>query len=129
MMVADTDVLIDYLRGADPYASRVELELKSGHFATTAITAFELLQGARTDRQRSAVTLLLDALTILPLDTNAAKAAAKARRSLLERGVDIGMADSLIAGTVITHNGLLLTRNRKHFERIEGLKLGLGYPG
>jgi len=128
MMVADTDVLIDYLRGAAPYAARIELELQSGHLATTAVTAFELRQGARTDRQRSAVALLLDALNILPLDATGATQAANTRRRLLDRGEDIGMADSLIAGIVMAHSGVLLTRNRPHFERVEGLKLGIGYP-
>ena len=33
------------------------------------------------------------------------------------------MADSLIAGIAMTHDALLLTRNRKTFERVEGLKL------
>jgi predicted nucleic acid-binding protein len=34
------------------------------------------------------------------------------------------MADSLIAGIVLVHDGILLTRNRRHFERIAGLTLG-----
>jgi predicted nucleic acid-binding protein len=33
------------------------------------------------------------------------------------------MADSLIAGIVTSNGGTLLTRNRRHFERIPGLKL------
>jgi predicted nucleic acid-binding protein len=34
------------------------------------------------------------------------------------------MADSLIAGIVVVHRGILLTRNRRHFERVPGLSLG-----
>jgi predicted nucleic acid-binding protein len=34
------------------------------------------------------------------------------------------MADSLIAGIVVVHHGVLLTRNRRHFERVSGLALG-----
>jgi predicted nucleic acid-binding protein len=34
------------------------------------------------------------------------------------------MADSLIAGIVVVHHGVLLTRNRRHFERVPGLALG-----
>jgi predicted nucleic acid-binding protein len=45
------------------------------------------------------------------------------RRALDSRGEGIGMADSLIAGTVIRHRGTLLTRNRRHFERVDGLAL------
>ena len=33
------------------------------------------------------------------------------------------MGDSLIAGIVLSAGGMLLTRNRRHFERIEGLDL------
>lgn len=35
------------------------------------------------------------------------------------------MADSLIAGIVLAHDGILLTRNRKHFERVPALHLTL----
>ncbi len=124
MMVADSDVLIDYLRGKGPCTDRIELEIGTGHLATTAVTAFELRQGARSARQQASVELLLDALTILPLDAEGAVEAASVRRALLSAGQDIGMADSLIAGTVIAHGGMLITRNRKHFDRVAGLKLG-----
>jgi predicted nucleic acid-binding protein len=33
------------------------------------------------------------------------------------------MADSLIAGSALVNNLPLLTRNRKHFENVEGLRL------
>lgn len=78
---------------------------------------------ARTPRQQAVVEILPDALRILPLDADAAAAAADARRRLLERGEDIGMADSLIAGVCLANEGMLLTNNKKHFKRIEGLKL------
>ena len=42
MIVADSDVLIDFLRGKGPGVKRVALELATSTFATTAITAFEL---------------------------------------------------------------------------------------
>lgn len=35
-----------------------------------------------------------------------------------------GMGDSLIAGIVLAHGGTLLTRNRRHFDRIPELSLG-----
>jgi predicted nucleic acid-binding protein len=33
------------------------------------------------------------------------------------------MADYMIAAVRMASDGVLLTRNRKHFERVEGLKL------
>ncbi len=123
MTVADTDVLIDFLAGQPPGAEQVAQELERGHLATTAITRFELLAGARTAPQRSASRRLLERLPCLALDHNASDRAAEVRWSLAPRGQDIGTADTLIAGTVLTHRGVLLTRNRRHFDRVPGLSI------
>lgn len=124
MMVADTDVLIDFLDDRAPAAERIALELEHGQLRTTVITRFELLAGARTARQQELVGALLGALPCLPLDEPAADRAAEIRRALERDGTGIGMADSLIAGIVVTHRGVLLTRNRRHFARVPGLALG-----
>jgi tRNA(fMet)-specific endonuclease VapC len=124
MMVADTDVLIDFLEGRSPAAERIALELDQGQLRTTVITRFELLAGAKTPRQRKLVGELLAALPSLPLDEPGADAAAEIRRLLERDGTGIGMADSLIAGIVVVHKGVLLTRHRRHFERVPGLPLG-----
>ena len=123
MIVADSDVLIDFLAGRDPAAARVEIELGTDTFATTAVSRFELLAGARDRVAEGVVRRLLDALPTLPLERESADQAAAVRRALEGRGASIGMADSLIAGIVLVHDGILLTRNRMHFERVEGLKL------
>lgn len=124
MIVADSDVLIDALRGRAPAAPRVDLELAHGALATTAITAFELRSGARTARARERVETLLAALPILPLDEPAADRASEVRRALEAGGAPIGMADYLIAGICLARGSILLTRNRAHFERVPGLSLG-----
>jgi len=124
VIVADTDVLIDFLAGQEPAAARVALELEQGELHTTAITRFELLAGARGDRQRRSVLKLLAAVSPLALDAAAADRAAVVRRDLEKKGAAIGMADSLIAGIVLEARGILLTRNRAHFERVDGLTLG-----
>lgn len=124
MMIADTDVLIDFLAGRDPVAGRIALELEHAALRTTAVTRFELLAGARTARQERMIAELLAALPTLPLDVAAADRAAAVRRTLERKGLGIGMGDSLIAGIVLAHRGTLLTRNRAHFERIPDLKLG-----
>jgi tRNA(fMet)-specific endonuclease VapC len=123
MIVADSDVLIDYLRGKGPGADRVELELQNGTLATTAVTAFELWAGARTARQQRAVAQVLAALEVLPLDRLAAEAAGEVRRTLEAKGDGIGMADALIAGICLAHRTILLTRNRRHFSRVPDLSV------
>ena len=122
MMIADTDVLVDFLRGGG-WAPRVELELSTGRLSTTVIAAFELIQGARTPRAQEDVRALLDALEIVVLDARATALAGEVRRLLLGRGNDIGVADSLVAGICLKQDAMLLTRNRAHFQRVEGLSL------
>jgi tRNA(fMet)-specific endonuclease VapC len=124
MIVADTDVLIDFLSGHEPVASLVAAEIAAeAGLATTVVSRFELLAGVRSAKQERSIRSLLDALLTLGLDAPAADRAARVRRSLESAGAPIGMADSLIAGIVLEHGGRLLTRNQRHFERVEGLRL------
>ena len=123
MIIADTDVLIDFLRNREPMADRIALELTTSSFGTTAISEFELRSGIRTQREATAVEALLGALEILSLDSAAARRAAEVRRALESNGQGIGMADSLIAGICLEHNGILLTRNVGRFSRVDNLAL------
>lgn len=121
-VIADTDVLIDFLRGRGA-AEEVAIELRTGALQTTAITAFELWAGAKGPKQAKVVEPLLDVLTIVGLDGSSARRAAHVRMVLERKGSGIGMADSLIAGICLDVGAVLLTRNQRHFERVEGLRL------
>ncbi len=123
MIVADTDVLIDAMRGQEPIRTRIAECIGSGIFGTTAVTAFELLAGARSRNERSRVESLLAAATVLALDAEAAREAAAIHRELAADGRSIGTADSLIAGICRMRSFALLTRNRGHFERVNGLRI------
>lgn len=123
MIVADSDVLIDALRGREPSRSRIDDELGAGTLVTTVVSAFELRSGVTSDQARRAVETLLAPLTALPLDADAARAAAEIRVILEQAGQKIGMADYLIAGICLSTGASLLTRNRAHFARVPGLVL------
>src|SRR5262252_1238699 len=98
MILADTDVLIDYLAGSEPVFGQVSMYLQAEQLETTAITAFELLSGAREGKRGDAVRKLVGGLSVLPLERAAAGRAAAIRQQLENAGETIGMADSLIAG-------------------------------
>jgi predicted nucleic acid-binding protein len=121
VIVADSEVLIDALRGREPAKSRIRRELATGALATTAITVFELLSGAGSDRARRQVEALLAAFRVVPVDEAAGRAAARIRRDLEADGRPMGIADYLIAGACVAHSAALLTRNRTHFGRVSGL--------
>lgn len=123
MILVDSDVLIDALRGREPARDRLRRELKNHRVATTSISAFELEAGAWTEAELGKVTTLLEAMPVIPFEWRAASAAAAARRALEGAGRTINMADYLIAGIALAHDVPLWTRNRAHFERIPGLVL------
>jgi tRNA(fMet)-specific endonuclease VapC len=123
MTIADTDVLIDFLAGVEPAATRVADLVRRSSLYTTVISRFELLAGARGARQAGRILNLLAAVPALPLDAAGADRAAELRRTLERAGQPVGMADSLIAGIALLQDGSLMTRNRRHFERVPGLRL------
>ena len=123
MIIADTDVLIDALNGREPSAGRVRRLLDEGTLSATTITAFELLSGVRDEKQGEAVSSLLSALALFPFDEPSSTEAASIRQELEQKGLTIGMADYLIAGICVSRGVALLTRNRKHFERVRSLAL------
>jgi predicted nucleic acid-binding protein len=122
VILADTDVLIDYPAGVGNI-DNVADHAASGQLLTTAITCFELLSGAGTGKRGDAVKQLVAALEIIPLDRDGAAEASRVRRKLDAKGEGIGMADSLIAGIALARSLPLWTRNRKHFGKVENLKL------
>jgi tRNA(fMet)-specific endonuclease VapC len=65
----------------------------------------------------------LEAMTILPFGPEEARIAADIRQQIEGQGQPIGMADYMIAAVCIATNSILLTRNRKHLERVKDLKL------
>ncbi len=107
MIVADSDVLIDALRGREPAASRVARELNAGALATTVISVFELVSGARSDKTREKIERFLAPVMVLALDDPAARAAAAVRSALEAAGTPIGTADYLIAGICLSRSATL----------------------
>jgi len=123
MIIADTHVLIDFLRGNGDSAKRIAIEIETRSFGTTVITAFEIRAGARTARQKSAVDTLLDAMNILPFGPEEARIAAEVRQQVESQGKPIRMAECMIAAICIANNSVLITRNLEAFERVTGLRL------
>ena len=122
MTIVDTDVLIDFLSGKAPKS--VDDALVRGALSTTAITAYELRRGARTEKALAAVELLLAQMAeIVSFDDTAAAEAAFTYRGLARAGQVIGKADLYIAGICIAAEAPLLTRNEREYARVPRLEL------
>jgi predicted nucleic acid-binding protein len=57
VIIADTDVLIDFLVGAQPVADQIAGYIETEQRQTTAVTAFELLSGADESKRGKAKRL------------------------------------------------------------------------
>lgn len=129
MIVLDTNILIDILAGIDPWSSWFSEALPGGRLATTAISRFELRSGASEGAAADRTLALLRPLAVLPFDRDAADRAGEVGARLRREGLPLPMADLAIAGICLELGSALLTRNRRHFERIEGLRLHSGPAG
>ncbi len=122
LLVADTDLLVDFLRRKDPGRSRVREWLTSDRLRVGAVTAFELRLGADFLSRRTGIEAMLRRRT-LPLDLEAALIAGQVFVDLEQQGRGVGLRDSLLAGICLRFGLPLATRNTRHFERVEGLRL------
>ncbi len=122
LVVADSDLVIDFLRGRGPGAAALRRWLTEGRLRVTAVTVFELRVGTDyLERQAQLATLF--ARRTLPLDTLGALHAGEAHARLQAAGRGIGLKDSLQAGICKRFGLPLATRNTRHLERVEGLRL------
>jgi tRNA(fMet)-specific endonuclease VapC len=122
LLIADTDLVIDFLRGSDPGASLIQGWMEADVLRLTAITAFELRLGADFFVRRRGIESLLAQRTF-PLDALAALLAGQIYGDLSSKGTGIGLRDALLAGVCRRFELPLATRNRRHFERVTGLRL------
>jgi len=129
MKLLDTTFLIDLLNGKIVLNKVEELE-KNFKLFTTELNAFELFVGVFFLEQRKQKELmekaaeLLGRLEILNLDRKASMKAAEISANLIKKGKIIESNDCLIAGIALS-NGIksIVSRNEKHFKRIEGIKV------
>lgn len=94
------------------------------------ISASELLHGvhrsqnARIKAKRLAfVEGVLDSIPLLDIDLATSRSHAQLWADLVQRGEMIGVHDSWIAATCITHDLRLVTGNLREFDRVSGLEI------
>ena len=103
----DTNILIDYLAGAE--AARQELA-RHANPAISAITWMEVLVGANGDEDAARLKSFLSHFERLPIDDAVSDGAVDIRR---ERG--IRLPDAIIWATARVADAILVTRNTRDF--------------
>lgn len=100
--------------------------------ALSAVSASELLHGVHRassaqhrGRREAFVEAILQTIPVLPVDLEVSRIHARIWADLRVRGQLIGAHDLLIAATALRHDLRLATRNRREFDRVEGLAVEL----
>ncbi len=119
-MVLDTDVVINFLRGHGPGVDGVRRTVATGRAVVSAVTAYELRQGASTPDDVVSVEAFCRSRT-LAVTLHAALRAGQVGAELRALGTPIGPADTLIAGLCLHYGCELMTNNWRHFGRVPDL--------
>jgi len=122
MVLVDTSILIDFLRGAENAAvGRFQQILESNiPFGISPLTYLEVLQGARTDKDYATVKSYLETHRFFGLldEKESYAAAARIYFDCRRKGITINSTvDCLIAQTAI-ENDLTLLHNDADFDRM-----------
>ena len=122
-MVIDTNIFIEFLRAKDKTNTILFNLFDYKNLSISTITVFELYAGAGNEAKWKDLKILLENISIIPVDEEIAKQAAKIYQNLKSENKLIEFRDILIAATAIVNDLELITINEKHFSRIENLNI------
>lgn len=108
-VLVDTDVLIDFVRE--------NTDLPQEPLYITEITLYEFIRGSKNISK--AKTLLEEGFSVIFHDNPVIQKASEIWVNIKERGEILDDRDILIGATSAVKKIPLLTRNRKHYERLE----------
>ena len=124
--LVDTDWVIDGLSGRRETLTFLE-ERRDEGLGVSIVTLGELYEGAYgspdPEPHIASVEQFLRLFTVLPLSDASMQHFGRLRALLRQQGNLIPDFDLLIAATALEHDIVLLTRNRRHFERIPEIQL------
>ena len=124
--LVDTDWIIDALVPVPPALDLLD-SLSRGGLAVSIITLAELFEGAYRSPNPAdglrAIRAFLSGYGILNLSEAIIEVFARTRADLRRQGQSLADLDLLIAATALTYDLILVTRNRRHFGRVPGLRL------
>ena len=130
-VILDTSVLIDAERRESKIDTLTE-HREEEILGLSVISVSELLHGVhradstRRRLKRSAyVEKVIELFTIYAFEVSMARIYAELWTDLSKKGLQIGAHDLIIGSTALALGFSVATSNKRHFERIEGLKIDI----
>jgi tRNA(fMet)-specific endonuclease VapC len=124
--LVDTDWAIHHLNGHPVITQRLQ-DLQHEGLGLSVASLAEIYEGVYYSRdpeesERSLIAFL-ESVSLIGIDEETAKIFGRERGRLRAAGMLIGDVDLFIAATALQKGVTLLTNNRRHFERIAGLRI------
>lgn len=122
MIVVDTSVLIDHLRGRENARKALRQAVEDGQrVSASVLTKVEVTAGMRS-AERNAVSTLFRAIEWLPVTDPIADDAGVLARHYRRSHQAIDVVDYVIAATARSHGADVWTLNVKHFPMFEDIR-------
>ena len=111
----DTDVLIDYFKGKDPFRPLVERLLETDDVAISVLSITELRTGWTAEQAGYLLPRLAKLFTLEAVTPDIAAHAGVWRHSYMKKGQLLGTVDTVIAATAFCKQYCLVTNNKKDY--------------
>lgn len=118
--LVDTNIMVDLTRGNAKAADY--LDSLGDACLLSAITALELIAGARSQHEVTDLDFMISAYDQIPPTDDITRRAYYLMK-VYAKSAGLQTLDSLIAATALEEGLTLATKNRKHFQMIGDLKL------
>ena len=127
MYFLDTNICIHYLKGEYDSIRQNILATPPHRVKIPVIVESELMYGVSKSKKekenRRKLEAFLSAFEVVDYRQELSPVYAEIRTDCENRGEPVGPLDILIATIVKAHNGTLVTRNTREFNRVSGLAL------
>jgi tRNA(fMet)-specific endonuclease VapC len=126
MVCLDTTFLVDLVRRNPAAEKKLQYYRdRDERLTTTAISAAELYEGAYSTKAKrgdiAQVRSTLEHMELLDLSLEVCEKYGRLANELGLRGLPIGDLDVIIASAAIVNRQILLTKNKRHFDRVPEL--------
>jgi hypothetical protein len=119
LLLLDTDVLVDFLRGFPKAVTFVNAN--SSRIILSSIVVAELYAGVKGDAELIVLENFISLFRVIPAIGEIAKTGGLYKRDY-GKSHGVGLADAIIAATCEAENAELKTLNIKHYPMIDSLK-------
>jgi tRNA(fMet)-specific endonuclease VapC len=127
LYLLDTDICSYVIRNRPPQVRERMNALPLAEQAMSVVTYAELVYGVKRSSSQRVNRQVVDAfvrhLTVIPWDRAAAEHYGDLRANMEKRGAPIGAMDLRIAAHARSLGAVMVTHNRRHFEKVPGLKV------